>query len=300
MNVFKLCIAVVFIGMIAGCHQAEQSVESSTVADYVASADKVTVTTSDNISDLKSSDRRIIKTADIKCRVDDIHSAVKELEVFTQLVGGFVEKSHSASMFQSEQRSKINSDSIKIARLYKTTADLTIRIPLYELDTLADKITSVASFLDYRKMDRDDVTHNFLANVLKNKQAEIAKTDAAQMDKAKEETRLEAIKYKNDHAMGQVDRRIANLKMLDESNYATVSVQLYQPDNVVVSTVADVDEMLAKPFSDKIVASFGYSADIMQGLLLVLITFWPVWLIVGVLAFFYKRSVRKKHEIKAT
>lgn len=282
--------------LLSACNTEQPEVQQKQIQDYVASADSISSST--DPAELDGAGRKVIRTADIKCRVDDVQHSVKQLEIFAQLAGGFVEESYTGSDIQTEKSSAYHGDSIKTAQVYRTSANMVIRIPYYALDTLAYRISELATFIHYRKMDRDDVTLQFIANALKNKEADKTAKLAESTTPSKNNNVVETLTYRDNNANRQIDRRVANLDMQDKSRYATLKLELYQPDRIAVIVMQDVDKAMAGTFGDKMIASLGYSAEILQGILLIIVTFWPLWLI-GVLLFIaYNRFGRKKRPEK--
>lgn len=267
------------------CHQGE--VSNKALENYIASADTIAMSGADLV-DLSSDERYVIRKGDIRCRVHNVQEAVAGLEAFAVMAGGFVQESHTRNEFVSKKSVEYGSDSVKTAQVYRPVADVLIRVPYFALDTLSDEVNRVAAFVDYRNMSRDDVTLDFIANMLKNKQA-----GGTQPAVPADGQKVEGRQYTDAKQEQQVDRRIANLAMLDDSRFATLKLELYQPEQVAVFITQNADKMVAAGFSEQISKSLGYGVDILKGLVLVIVTLWPAWLMAVPVVLLYRKRVKR-------
>lgn len=286
----KISLLLVVVLLLSACHASPEA-EERAMNQYLASADSVVSSSSPDIADLASDMRKVIRKADIKCRVKDVQQAVTNLEDFTEFAGGFVQHSHTENNIVSEKTGSYKGDSLKTAQMYRTTASMVIRVPVYALDTLAEHIAGLAIFVHHRDMSREDVTLQFLSNTLKNREAKkVAERSAASADKKDGET----IVALSNQANQQVDRRIANLDMVDNSRYATLSLEIYQPEQVLISITQDADKLIAPGFGEQLVTAFGKSTGVIKTIILAAITTWPVWIIVLLILWWYNRVTRAK------
>lgn len=290
-NQFLFPVIIASVISFQSC-QNNPELEEQALQSYIASADTGVMTGSD-FEDLTSDSRKVIRKADIRCRVKNVQDAVSKLETFTTMAGGFVQESHTRNQVVSEKSTPYTGDSVKTAQVYNTTANIVIRIPCYALDTLATEITNVAAFIDHRDMTRDDVTLQFISNVLKNREA-VKTVATAEKQKAPADKKTEVLQYRDDNAGQQVDRRIANLSILDDSRYATLSLELYQPQQATVFVTQDVDKLIAPSYGEKITDALTGSIEIIKGFILIIITTWPVWIAAIAIIIYFKRLARKR------
>jgi len=265
----KLVLLLVPAALMASCANSPES--------YAPSADSVVM--SSNLADINSPSRKIIHTADMRCRVNDVYRSVDTLERMVNELGGLIAESHMENTTTSTRSVRYTADSQKLVTGYTTVAHLTLRIPNFFLDTVIRKVPVLATFIDNRTMQRQDVTLKYLANAMKNEAAGIAPPVVADKKTGgiKENTATSSPKaLKNDTV---INRRIENLQMLDDVNYATLKVDLYQPEKVDVQIVADADHAASIPFGSRILLALGDGWQLLKGLLVVFITAWPLWLL---------------------
>ena len=98
------------------------------------------------------------------------------------------------------------------------------------------------------------------------------------------------------------DAKLANLQILDEIKYSTVTLSLYQNQSIKYEVIAKEKEIkpYAIPFGTRFIDALKFGWNIIVEFFLLLINFWSIILIV-VLAFwgvkeFRKRNSRRKSE----
>lgn len=259
---------------------------------YVKSADSVVV--ANDLTDINSPSRKIIHTADIRCRVGDVYKSVDTLERMVNELGGMIAESTMENTTASFHAVRYSADSLKHVTSYTTTAHLTLRILNFYLDTVIRKVPMLATFIDTRTMQRRDVTLKYLANAMKNQAAGIAPPAIADKDNGgvKENKAVSSPKALGNDTV--INRRIENLQMLDDVNYATLKVDLYQPEKVDIQIVADTDRAASVPFGSRILLALGDGWQLIKGFVIVLLTVWPLWLFVGVVLYSLKVMRRRK------
>lgn len=236
--------------------------------------------------------RKVIRKADIKCRVDNVEDAVFSLEHFTTTQGGMIVESHTENVITQTNSEEYKADSLRNAQIYAPKSTLTLRIPVERLDTFTRYLADMAMFTEHRNIDNIDVTLNYLANTKKN---EATRESVSVLDKQLSQKNIEhTIKYRDGHAMSSIDREINNLSILDDVKYSTVTVELYQPWLVSLYTSQNPDAIIAKSFGEKAIDSLAWSIDLIESTILFLIAVWPLILGVGFVLFWYRRSARRQ------
>lgn len=262
------------------------------IREYVATADSMAVTEGGDLSDPASSARKVVYKADIRCRVADVETSVTKVEKFVTLAGGFVQESRTHNNVVNEKTVAYGADSLKTVQQYNTDAQLVIRIPNYALDTLLTVLSSVSDFTDYRNLAREDMTLQFLSNILTNRaldELEPAIKQHAKMpaDTSSVQQQLQA------NAIANVDRKIANLGMQDDSKYATLAISLYQPARAAVYIKQDTDGLLSAGFWERAANSLRFSINIIKEATLVAISLWPVIMLAGLLFLYFRKGKRR-------
>ncbi|OSZ78776.1 hypothetical protein CAP35_11160 [Chitinophagaceae bacterium IBVUCB1] len=259
---------------------------------YIATADSVVM--ANDITAINSPSRKIVHTADVRCRVPDVYKAVDTLERMVNALDGMIAESVMENQINASQTIRYKADSQKTVQTYTTTAHLTLRVPTYYIDTMMRQVPMLASFIDSRTMQRTDVTLQYLSNAMKNEAAGVAPPAIADKKHGgiKKNPQQSAINPKKIDTV--IDRRIANLQMLDDVNYATLRIDLYQPEKIDVLITADTRQATVIPFASRIGMALTDGWQFFKLLLIGFVSIWPLWLMlimvwVGYRA--YKKSV---------
>jgi hypothetical protein len=273
------------LALFVACNNAEQR---AALNEMTAAADS-TVLGSD-ITDINSPSRKMVHSADISCRVDDVYDVTSKLEDLVHSLNGVVAESRMENRTEETKTLHYKPDSLKQVRMYTTTAYITLRVPQQYADSVMEVIPSMATFIEHRTLKQEDKTMQYLSNALKN---EALKPTIADTPLKTEQ----AIVYNDQKKEQIVERKINNLQLLDDVNYATITVELFQPQKVDALTIIDPSTATALPFGKRLFISFSDGWHGCMEFLLVLIQLWPLWLIVGLLIWGYRQGRKRKWSI---
>ena len=270
----------------------DQSTSSVAAAanDYLASADSTSF--SAGLQSLSSPSRKFIRTADIRARVADVFSATTQLEALTLSLGGIIQDSKLSNEVASEKTIYYKPDSNLQTQTYTTTAHLTLRVPAAKLDTVLKVIPALSAFVDHRTHNQSDVTLNYLGNALRNAATMNSSSNAAALASETKDA-IQAAEYADKKAEEEITRKVENLHLLDEVNYATISVAFYQPMQVSSVVTVNTEFVTAPSYGTELVQAFKAGLSFLRALSIFMIQHWAVWLLLGVGVFIY-RSVRRR------
>lgn len=301
--IVALVSAATFL-MISSCkngHGAynDQPAIAASVADSAAaisaqesSAGKIAT---DKPMGLNDPSRKIIKTADLRCRVTDVFTATTHMERVAAATGGQISESRMENTTDDMRTLPYKSDSLKQVQSYTTTAHLTLRIPVLMLNTVLSDIAANASFINNRSLHLDDVTLRYLSNKLKNDA--LAANDAAQRATKLARRSKEAV-FSGDYAEQRnetrIDRQIENMQLTDQVTYATLSVDLYQPQRITHTIIPNVEYLMKPTMGQQAGIALNNGWLLLRSMLIGLLQIWPVllMLIIGLVVFRYRRNRR--------
>ncbi len=262
----KLIYWLVPVWMFAACNGNDR--ETSTYD--IANADSVFFPGS--IS-LKDSSRKRMITASMKCRVDNVLTAISELERLANKTGGVIVESRLENELRDFDELSDGSDSLRKVQVYTPTASITVKVPVLYLDTLLNNMRTLAQFIQYRTVKQQDITYQYLSNVYKNKRTE----SNAQTGLSSKNTGIEIIKYRNDQRENIINRYTENRQLLDDVEHATINFQLFQADQVDVSTVVNPVKLTRTGFGTALLSSFNQGVELFRALILLFVRLWPLW-----------------------
>jgi hypothetical protein len=258
---------------------------SSTFHEETATADSTTF--SNEITKLNSPSRKRVRTADVRCRVNNVFSATSALEHVVTSMDGVIVESTMQNDFGVSKEIPYSADSLKRIQLYSPTANLTLRVPAAKLDSVVESLTAMASFIDYRTLKSQDKTLDYLSNALKNnEQGNVEETAPAPVNK---KTPLDVIAYEDRKKENIIDRKIVNMAILDDVNYATFSVQLFQSQIADVQVIVNPDRVTRAGFGTELLNALRNGVDIFKNVLLFFLQLWPFLLLLAGGWFGYKK-----------
>ncbi|MEY4904708.1 MAG: hypothetical protein RLZZ292_2523, partial [Bacteroidota bacterium] len=137
---------------------AKASETSAFANDFISSA-------ATNIEKADSA-KRFIKTADLRFRVKNALKSSMAIEDIALRNKGFVTKSNLVSNEQSTQSIYIGNDSLREIKTFVVENSIELRVPFKQLDTTIRAIAQQIDYLEYRKIEAEDVTFKLLDKIL--------------------------------------------------------------------------------------------------------------------------------------
>jgi len=300
--IITVSIAVLFA--LASCGNAGSGNDHTTASMSTEGvADSVAMTSSAAPTDgavaaeqpiaLNDRSRKIIKTADLRCRVKDVFAATTHIERLTSAAGGQISESRLTNATDDTHTLPYSSDSLRQVASYTTTAHLTLRVPVVMLDTVLSDIAGNASFINTRNLVLDDVTMRYLSNKLKNEA--MADNDAARRARVLARKSREAVysgQYTDVRNDTRIDRQIENMQLNDQVTYATLTLDLYQPQRISQTIIPDIDHMMQPTLGQRAGMALSQGWQLLQSIFIGLLQVWPliILLIIGWLLYRYRRA----------
>ena len=243
--------------------------------------------------------RKMIRTADIKFKVNDVIKATYKIENIVVKHNGFVQNTDLSSRINYTRETPIKEDSILVTTYYTVVNSLVLRVPNTKLDTTLKEIAQLVDFMDYRVINAKDVTLDLLSKRLE--QNRLAKYDSRMKNaidsKGKKLDDVTAAEnnllYKQEQADGAM---LANLQILDKIKFSTITLSLYQNQSIKYDVIAKEKAIksYSEPFTSRFIDGLKFGWTIIVEFFLFLINSWSV-ILVGVLVFGVVRYFRKRN-----
>lgn len=275
-TITKIIGLICMLTFLGACHQNKiaESLEVKSVAEntnFKAVAEE-TLSSPNEINVPK--DLRIIKTANVRYKVNDVHKATREIKLLSLSKGAYI----SDLRFEND--------------LYRKENRFTLKVPQQSFDELMDSIRHVVDFVEYETITTQDVTEECLdiearlktkLEVKARYEAVLRKQAKTVEDILKTEEKLRIIQEEIESAQGR-------LKYLtNKVAYSTIQIDLYQEVEYKEEPVS-----YKKTFWDKTMESLSFGWEMIQGLVLAILHIWPLT-ILGILLFVWlKRRKLKK------
>lgn len=242
MNLQNLFYAILLSALVVSCKQnRNQEEEAMSESTEASSKDAKMVSSSAAVVDSKS-DRKFIRTADLKFKVKNVAKSTYSIENTVAKFGGFVTSTELRSNILSASTTKINNDSLLENTRFYVENNMILRVPNTMLDTTLKTIARQIDYLDFRIIKADDVSLQMLSNQLSQNRnsANQQRVQEAIQNRGKKlgetldaEDRLHNSQTESDEA------KLSNLSMKDQVNFSTLSLQLYQREEIKSEKVAN-------------------------------------------------------------
>jgi hypothetical protein len=239
-QVSKLGLAVLLLGIAFACKQATTSDEAS--AETAADSVGVGTTSSNAAVVKKESNRKFVRTADLKFKVKNVAKSTYAIENIVAKNGGFVTFTDLKSTVNEKSETKISQDSTLETTRFTVDNTITLRVPNTQLDTVLKSMVKEVAFLDSRLIKADDVALQLLSNKMAQKrltshQKRLEKGIDTKGKKLNDITNAEDKVL--DRETESDETVLKNLSLEDQVNFSTVTLYLYQRESVVQEMVAN-------------------------------------------------------------
>ncbi|MEO6685982.1 MAG: DUF4349 domain-containing protein [Dyadobacter sp.] len=246
----------------------------------------------------KDSNRKFIRTADLKFKVKSVMNATYEIEDLINRNEGFVTFTNLRSTVDNFSITAISPDSSLETTHYTVTNTMTIRVPNIKLDTTLKALARNMDYLDHRVITAEDVSLKLLSNSQSQiRSAENGKRIAKAIDnrgkKLNETIAAENILQNTQEQKD--DAIILNLTLTDQIEFSTINIFLYQRQAIgraVVSNEKNINEY-EPGFGRKIIDSLKYGWDMIAALLVYLTKLWGLFILATLAYILYKVSQKK-------
>lgn len=295
----KIMHATVVLGLVFACKQAPESSENAAFEEKTTVSDAAGSFSSSAAVVNLTSNRKFVRTADVKFKVKNVTQSTYAIEDATSKFGGFVTYTNLESNIYDENKTKISPDSTLVSTKYKVENNITIRVPNAKLDTVLKIISKQVHFLNYRRIKADDVSLQIVSNEMTQKRSTVSEKRLenaidAKGKKLKEigsaEENLDLKKEQNDLV------KIQNLSLNDQINFSTVSLNIYQDESIVQEMVANEKSInFYRPnIGLQILDSLKTGWFMLENIVSTVVLLWPL-LLLGFLGYFgYKKLKRKQ------
>jgi hypothetical protein len=281
------------------CNQQQKNDEAKTLNEplpaksIVSNAAKIT----------NNTDRKFVRTADIKCKVTDVATATYAIENSCATHGGFVLYTNLISNIDSHTETAISRDSMLETTHYTVANTITLSVPNEKLDTTLKEIAKNIDYLDYRVIKADDVSVQFVANNLtqiraSNNSERLAK-DIDNSNAALDKTAA----AENDVLSKQVqadNAKMDNLMLNEKIKFSTINLEIYQQQGIKRSMLLNENSLSKYTVGAgyKLWEGISYGWNLLILFLVVLTKLWSLFLVAGLLFVGYKWVLKKKLESK--
>ena len=290
----KIILALLVVILAISCKKAESADETAYESNDIV-VDTTMAVSSSAAVESKNSDRKFVRTADIKFKVKNVANSTYAIENTTNKFGGFVTYTNLQSTISDKSETKISQDSTLEITKYRVENNITIRVPNIRLDTVIKTIAKQIDFLEYRIIKADDVSLQMLSNQLtqnrtENQEKRLEKAIDTKGKKLNEviaaEDNLNTKKEQKDNS------KIENLSLQDQVNFSTLTLQIYQRETIKEEMIANA-KTYRQDFGSKILDGIISGWYVIEGIIAVVAQLWSV-ILIGIGGYFiFKKYFHK-------
>jgi hypothetical protein len=281
-----------------GNRQYESSAPSVVVPEDRSSDKQDAVKSQSNAVQEETIDKKVIRTADTKFKVKDVKKATKDIEAITAGCDGFIQSSELRSDIMRTEYMRLSADSMLEVQEVYLSNNITLRVPIEKFDTVLHKLEKLEVFLDYRRINADDVSLTYYSNKLKikNKLRSQQRIQQAIDNKGKKlgeiiEAEQTAAELENE----AVDNTINNLSIDEKVSFSTITAYIYQPNFTFKNTVPDYNvDSYSPSFWHRLGNALKFGWNIVLELFIFLAGSWSILLILGFVTYAIIYFTRKK------
>ena len=291
-------LALLVVGFAISCKQSQERTEESSMESNYDAVEKSEAVSSSAAKVDPKSNRKFVRTADIKFKVKNVAKSTNQIEDATVKFGGFVTYTNLQSTILEEDKTKMSQDSTLVSTKYQVENDITIRVPNTQLDTVIKTIAKQIHFLNYRVIKADDVTLQMLSNKMAQKRSTSSEDRLAKAidTKGKKLNQIVEAEDTLDDKKKQNDtNKLQNLSLEDQVNFSTLTLQIYQDETITQEMIANEKSLNSyRPnIGLQIWESLKSGWFILENILAFFVSLWP-FILIGFLGFFgYKKYLKK-------
>jgi hypothetical protein len=280
-SVIKLLTVTIFLIYLQSCSQSRKenvSINKVDVRDDYAAVKQKEILEPKKDFDTESLQKevlilKIIKSASVKYKVKDVKGSTKRINAIVEQLNGYI----SDLRFQNNSYQKANK--------------FTIKIPQNKFNTIMDSIAQFAEFIDFENITSEDITEEYIdlqtrlntkIEVKERYETILRKRAKTVKDILATEEKLRVIQEEIEATQGRLNY------LTNKVSLSTIQVNLYE-----TVTYKDEPESYTQTFFSKIKNGFSASWDIIEGILIGIVTIWPLILIAIGLFVFFRRRLRK-------
>ena len=280
----KLSLFLMLVFVLSNCSKSDSyseevvvdtaSNESMEVVDQVKFVKPVLAkaeeTTTDNTGEKATTDKKIIKTGDIKFETNDLEATYKQVIGAVKQQQGIIQNDSEGKEYGSVFRR------------------MTIRVPSQRFDVFVSEISKGVSYFDNKDISAVDVTEQYIdiearlkaKKTLEARYLELLKKANKVSEMLEIEAQLSAIREEIGAKEGQFRYMKSQISM------STITLEFYK-------TVAEKEGSLV-PYGTKIWNALGDGFSSLSETLLGLLSIWPFVILATVLGYYIRKRFKKK------
>jgi hypothetical protein len=263
------------------CHQ---NVDSKQEEAFSSSTD------STNGGNINTDSIKLIKTASIKFKINNVENGIKAVSGLTRKFGGMIYGNSFQATEGERNELQVSKDSLLVITNYTPQADINLRVPSDKLEEFLFSLAELGYYTNSSSLQIDDKSLLYLQNQLKN----INRTEVLKESKATGIS-MPSVQRKIEVKDDIIDQQIENKAIDSDVKYSLVSLSLYQNTLVKKEMIANYNiSQYSLPFSTRLSNALNAGWNAFLTFILVLAHLWVFILLTAIGYISYRFFIKKK------
>lgn len=241
------------------------------------------------------SDRKFVKTAELKFKVMNVLDATQTVEQLTTKFGGYTINSEVQNFEENTKNVNYSSDSLLKLSQIVVSNKLVVKVPSQQLDSFLLALRPLFLFLDYRTINLEDVTRRTDANasISQSYNEATPRIEAQIKDReGKVNQGVDAEQKLLDNKIAAAEAEAQRKQLEDDLKYSTVTIHIYQSPIVVKEILPNFDKLAhdEQGFFSRFADSISEGWYLVKEFILVITKLWGIVLFIIVAIVLFKIS----------
>ncbi len=294
----RLLLAAGLAALFFSCNQTRKEAVTANGISQTDSTANQFISSSAAVENGKDSDRKFIRTADLKFKVKSVVNSTYAIENITNQFGGFVAYTNLESSINNKTVIPVSADSSLETTYFTVSNAITLRVPNTKLDTVLKSVSLLIDYLDYRIIKADDVALQLLSNKLT--QGRVASHEQRLTNaidnrgkKLNETARAEELLLNRQEQSDNA--KISNLSYQDQINFSTITLSIYQRPAMkreLISNEKNIDSY-TPGFGSRMLDALKTGWKSMEAFFVFIAQFWGIILLAVPAMILYRKFAHK-------
>lgn len=271
-------LLVLLIMIVTSCHNNGRDNE---IAQALSDSTSITGLTGDSV--------KLVKTASIDIKVNDVEKAAWGVSALAGQLGGMIYHQNLEAIEGERKELMLSHDSLLVVTAYTPHADLSVRVPSEQLEIFLHNMADMGYFTQSSQLHIEDKSLDYLENTLKQENRQQALLKAGRSNKAV--GLMPTINVKD----AMIEQGITNRAIDADVAYSLVHISLFQ--NCLVRKEKIANYLLSGyelPFQNRLLNAIGDGWEFFLSFLLFLAHLWVFLLVAGILWISYRYVQSRK------
>ena len=231
--------------------------------------------------------RKFIRTAQAQFRVKDVYTSALAIEDVAAQQGGFIVNNNITTQTMNVQRRPAGNGKLIELAEYAVRGTVVVRVPSDKTQTFLRAIASQMEFLDQRSFDAADAQFQMLRQQLAYQREQQAQQELGQAMQSSDrlDRKAEVITARSGAKLQRDEALIQQKEFEDKVAFSTINLSLHQLSKIRQTEMTDVEAVFQKHSPGFFIRLFDALRAGWYGVLdlfIVLMSVWPLWLIVAI------------------